>query len=986
MNPDRLPQPPEGVLDPQIPWSRINPNSRLWVTLKARLTGRPTDGEHYSSYVNISEADADRLIANMKKDPRGYPSLDQAGGNPVQWMENQRLYQEWLVEAYLEDPFREEVDKKIEEAAVESRVREIQEERKKRKEEAEKKKKPKEEIESVVEDLVNNKPIDVEEISPEVVDVLPYIAPAAEEVKIPEPLPVDDTSTPEEDAEETAPILLNVDIQNIINKYASELEAIADTINQQSSLLHKISSQKRSIQFNLGLVNFILGQQIENYSEAISDFAAKSAEEKTQQTIKVGTKKLKEVVVEPPQEGDTEQPEVESQKQPEPQKQWWEFWKPDSPDKKAEGGVVTGDSIVPKRGEYIPPGIYDRPTVGQLAPGTAVIPFNRNYGKKLLNVEEQTVSTNSIGQAMSAVAKAYLASSASILGDFILESGPFAPFFGKYVDGSVNTLARYFNQSRSQVLKLLGLGDDSINIERKNFYKLWKDVLEKNDWIFGGGVAGGREGDGGLEGEVFKDILTIGDKGEGLRMFGGTNVGKMPAWIPFPKSEFNKLEYSSGFGFRWYKQHSGMDLAGEPGIKIISPFAGKVSMMDNDTDGSGYGKYVEIEHTQPKIFTFYGHMRTIANGMTVGSTVQAGQLIGELGNTGRSTGPHLHWEVRERSGGGQIDPVPFTHKFKPGGGQPPKKKLEDYPEYQLNGDNGPPGTIVRLGRKLFKMQDRDRLGDEVPLESGGTIGSFQWGGIVNNVLTNIVSPIINRFAKPKPRGLKGAQVKRIMHGTRAGVPQLIRATGFKEQAGMIGTGVYGSVKGWVADTYRGAGAWKGIVPGQGPRLDLLVPQGARTLRGATVVSARQANRGLSIADGILSGRYTGAKAQQLLPLLTESTPSMARAFGTGAVKLLGRGLGILNAPVIGDMIMPEGTSSYDQISGPNAYYNAPGYKGPKPVTATSERRQPIIVNAPSPAPSSAPVVQGSSSQSTPVFIPMPIPTRQVREAIQLRRL
>jgi hypothetical protein len=127
-----LPQPPEGILDPKIPWSRINPNSRLWLILKARLTGRPQgDGYNYSSYVNITEAEADTLIANMKKDPRGYPSLDQESGTPPQWMERQRLYQEWLVEAYLENPFREEVDKKIEESAIERRLNEIQEERKK---------------------------------------------------------------------------------------------------------------------------------------------------------------------------------------------------------------------------------------------------------------------------------------------------------------------------------------------------------------------------------------------------------------------------------------------------------------------------------------------------------------------------------------------------------------------------------------------------------------------------------------------------------------------------------------------------------------------------------------------------------------------------------------------------------------------------------------------------------------------------------------
>ena len=80
--------PPEGVLDPKVPWSRINPNSRLWLILKARLTGKPQgDGYNYSSYVNISNEEADRLIANMKKDPMGYPSLDQESGTPPQWVE-----------------------------------------------------------------------------------------------------------------------------------------------------------------------------------------------------------------------------------------------------------------------------------------------------------------------------------------------------------------------------------------------------------------------------------------------------------------------------------------------------------------------------------------------------------------------------------------------------------------------------------------------------------------------------------------------------------------------------------------------------------------------------------------------------------------------------------------------------------------------------------------------------------------------------------
>jgi murein DD-endopeptidase MepM/ murein hydrolase activator NlpD len=118
----RLPEPPEGILDPQIPWSRIRPQSPLWNTLKARLTGRPTNGEHYSSYVNLTEADADRLIENLKKDPRGYPSLDQSSGTPIQWMERQQKYQEWLVEEYLEKPFQEQIDQKIEDRQAAQKI------------------------------------------------------------------------------------------------------------------------------------------------------------------------------------------------------------------------------------------------------------------------------------------------------------------------------------------------------------------------------------------------------------------------------------------------------------------------------------------------------------------------------------------------------------------------------------------------------------------------------------------------------------------------------------------------------------------------------------------------------------------------------------------------------------------------------------------------------------------------------------------------
>lgn len=220
---------------------------------------------------------------------------------------------------------------------------------------------------------------------------------------------------------------------------------------------------------------------------------------------------------------------------------------------------------------------------------------------------------------------------------------------------------------------------------------------------------------------------------------------------------------------------------------------------------------------------------------------------------------------------------------------------------------------------------------------GGTGGPGS--GIFNRVSNFISNPIRSIMGgKPKPKGLAGAPLKRIMHGTAEGVPDLIRKNGFRGQTGMLGSGVYGSVKGWVADTYRGAGKWKGILPGQGPRLDMLVPQASRTLRGATVVSERQANRGLRIAEGILSGKYTGPKAQALKPLLMKATPTMGQALGKtvlGGAKLGGKLLGILG-PIL-DVAFPEPTAQYDQLTGPNAYYNAPGYRGPKPFNPPQTR-------------------------------------------------
>ena len=91
--------------------------------------------------------------------------------------------------------------------------------------------------------------------------------------------------------------------------------------------------------------------------------------------------------------------------------------------------------------------------------------------------------------------------------------------------------------------------------------------------------------------------------------------------------------------------HNGVDMAGVPvGTSILAAASGKVIVAKNDgLYNGGYGNYVVIEHPNG-VQTLYGHLHFVS--VSVGQQVTKGQKIGGMGNTGRSTGPHLHFEVR----------------------------------------------------------------------------------------------------------------------------------------------------------------------------------------------------------------------------------------------------------------------------------------------------------------------------------------------------
>jgi murein DD-endopeptidase MepM/ murein hydrolase activator NlpD len=116
--------------------------------------------------------------------------------------------------------------------------------------------------------------------------------------------------------------------------------------------------------------------------------------------------------------------------------------------------------------------------------------------------------------------------------------------------------------------------------------------------------------------------------------------------------------FTSGFGWRWGRIHAGIDIAAPVGTPILAAASGVIDYATwND---GGYGNMIDIRHPDGTI-TRYGHMNALY--VKEGQTVSQGQVIGEMGSTGFSTGPHLHFEIRP-NGGSAIDPMTFLANAK----------------------------------------------------------------------------------------------------------------------------------------------------------------------------------------------------------------------------------------------------------------------------------------------------------------------------------
>ena len=166
---------------------------------------------------------------------------------------------------------------------------------------------------------------------------------------------------------------------------------------------------------------------------------------------------------------------------------------------------------------------------------------------------------------------------------------------------------------------------------------------------------------------------------------------------------------TGGFGeTRPGHTHAGLDIGVKMGTTLHAAMDGTVTHAASD-DPNGYGTWVEIAHANGQT-TRYGHMSALS--VHVGDRVAAGQSIGQSGSTGHSTGPHLHFELRQD--GKPIDPTPFLMSSGPITSDKPITEAAPTAE-------GPPpetpeahvGTVAKQATQVLKGSPTAPLGESI---------------------------------------------------------------------------------------------------------------------------------------------------------------------------------------------------------------------------------------------------------------------------------
>lgn len=217
-----------------------------------------------------------------------------------------------------------------------------------------------------------------------------------------------------------------------------------------------------------------------------------------------------------------------------------------------------------------------------------------------------------------------------------------------HLQDNLNIMASKLGQMQAQLLRLDALGErlaESSGIKNKDL--LFKDI----------------PGQGGAHSDVLSEELTFGEFNQKLQELSNIldertdklgaldsllRYGRVTKFVLPSEMPVETDWYSSGFGYRIdpftgkKAFHEGVDFVAEIGTPIKAAAGGVVIYSDRHPE---YGNMVEIDHGDDLV-SRYAHASKLVVGL--GEVVLQGQKIGEVGTTGRSTGPHLHFEIRHK--------------------------------------------------------------------------------------------------------------------------------------------------------------------------------------------------------------------------------------------------------------------------------------------------------------------------------------------------
>lgn len=188
---------------------------------------------------------------------------------------------------------------------------------------------------------------------------------------------------------------------------------------------------------------------------------------------------------------------------------------------------------------------------------------------------------------------------------------------------------------------------------RKKFSKIDKDLLTINGYLKARGIQTEFKGPQG--GEVENDDLStdeISDFYDGYLSRIIYNISYTPLGVPYPGSITSNFGHRENpFGGSNVETHKGLDIKGPLGAPVKAMAMGEVEFAGLR---GGFGNCIILKHGNG-FETLYGHLSKIL--VSSGQKIEIGQQIGNIGSTGRSTGPHLHYEVHRN--GQKINPQSF---------------------------------------------------------------------------------------------------------------------------------------------------------------------------------------------------------------------------------------------------------------------------------------------------------------------------------------